>query len=166
MHAADRPSPASKPAARWDPPAIDGYTRSERAPGPGIVQLEDPSDACVLQLTRSPLPALPADRSRDDRAATEDALDVSLQLLEGAEETARRDTTLTTDAGPMAAREIAVTTSVGTQRAELRMALRASAADRALVGLVHICPAGALDEAVWDAWVAGATLRNTTATTF
>jgi hypothetical protein len=156
------PSPASKPAARWELPAIAGYAPSERSPGPGIVQLENPADACVLQLTRSPLP----DAAADDRTATEDALDLSVQLLEGAAESDRQDATLRTDAGPMAAREVAVTSSVGGQGADLRMVLRSSAADRALVGLVHICPAGALDAAVWETFVAGATLHETTATTF
>ncbi|MFH5823955.1 hypothetical protein [Georgenia sp. AZ-5] len=135
---------------------------SRRArPGPGVLQLEDAATSCVVQLTHSRTPA-----GTDDRAATEQALDASVAALGEAAETFRQDATITTGAGAMAARAAAVTVPAGPQRAEVRMVLRSSTADRVLVGLVHICPDGSLDEDAWTAFVEGTTLRGTRATGF
>jgi hypothetical protein len=158
---ATAPPEAIKPAVRWEHGAPAGYTVSVEPPGPGVVELDNPGNGCLLQLTRARLP----DAAGDDRTATEEALDRSIRLLDG-EEIDRRDATLTTPTGPMAAREAVVRSAVGPQAADLRMVLRSSATDRALVGLVHICPVGSLDEAAWATFVAGATLHGATATEF
>ncbi|WP_448072823.1 hypothetical protein [Georgenia yuyongxinii] len=159
---ATAPPLAVKPAVRWEYRTPAGYAPSAEPPGPGTAELGNADTACLLQLTRATLP----DSAADDRTATEEALDLSMRLLDGAQETGRRDAVLTTTTGRMAAREVTARAAVGAQVADLRMVLRSSAADRALVGLVHICPAGSVDEAVWAEFVAGATLQGATATTF
>ncbi|TRW45501.1 hypothetical protein [Georgenia yuyongxinii] len=146
---------------RWKHGIPAGYAISGEPPGPGVVELGNPENGCLLQLTRATLPAAVG----DDRTATEEALDLSIRMLDG-EEIDRRDARLTTSTGRMAAREVVVRSAVGAQAADLRMVLRSAAADHALVGLVHICPVGSVDEAVWATFVDSATLHGATATEY
>jgi hypothetical protein len=154
---------AAEPATvTWDHPAPEGYVLSEEPPADTVVQLENTDLACIYQLTHEVIP----DAGIDDSAYTDTALDNATSALGEVTETGREDSAIPSDAGALAAREVTLSARSGSQELDVKMLLRASSADQVLVGIVHICPTGTLDEAAWDAFVAGTTLHGTTATTF
>lgn len=161
--AATAEATAAGPATvTWDHPEIDGYVISEEPPADTVIQLENPDLACLLQLTHEVIP----DAGMDDSTYTDTAIDNATSALGDVTETGREDSAIRSDAGPLAAREVSLTAASGAQKLDVKMLLRASSADQVLVGLVYICPAGSLDEAVWDTFVSGTTLHGTTATEF
>ncbi|WP_143427052.1 hypothetical protein [Georgenia soli] len=160
---APEPTAAAEPATvTWDHPELEGYAVSEEPPTDTVVQLENDDLACLLQLTHEVIP----DAGIDDSTYTDTAIKNATSALGEITETGREDSAIPSDAGPLAAREVSLTASSGAQELDVRMLLRASSADQVLVGLVHVCPAGGLDEATWDSFVAGTTLHGTTATSF
>lgn len=154
---------AAEPATvTWDHPAVEGYVLSEDPPTDTVEQLVNEELACYLQFTHEVIP----DAGIDDSTYTDTAITNATSALDQATETAREDSAIPSDAGPLAAREVTLDARSGSQELEVKMLLRASSADQVLVGVVQICPAGTLDEAAWDAVVAGTTLHGTTATEF
>jgi len=154
---------AAEPATvTWDHPAVEGYVPSEEPPTDTVVQLENIDLACIYQLTHEVIP----DAGVDDSAYTDTAIDNATSALGEVTETGREDSAIPSDAGALAAREVTLSARSGSQELDVKMLLRASSADQVLVGIVHICPTGTLDEASWDAFVAGTTLHGTTATSF
>lgn len=161
--AAPEPTAAAEPATvTWDHPEPEGYAVSEEPPTDTVIQLENTDLACLLQLTHEVVP----DAGIDDSTYTDTAINNATSALGEVTETGREDSAIPSDAGPLAAREVSLTASSGAQELDVRMLLRVSSADQVLVGLVHVCPAGGLDEAAWDTFVAGTTLHGTTATSF
>lgn len=154
---------AAEPATvTWDHPETDGYVLSEEPPTDTVVQLENTDLACIYQLTHEVIP----DAGIDDSTYTDTAIENATSALGEVTETGREDSAIPSDAGALAAREVTLSARSGSQELDVKMLLRASSADQVLVGIVHICPTGTLDEAAWDAFVAGTTLHGTTATTF
>ncbi|WP_345039873.1 hypothetical protein [Georgenia daeguensis] len=154
---------AAEPATvTWDHPSVEGYVLSEEPPTETVVQLENTDLACIYQLTHEVIP----DAGIDDSTYTDTAIDNATSALGEVTETEREDSAIPSDAGALAAREVTLSARSGSQELDVKMLLRASSADQVLVGIVHICPTGTLDEAGWDAFVAGTTLHGTTATTF
>ncbi|WP_043497667.1 hypothetical protein [Georgenia sp. SUBG003] len=160
---APAPSAAAEPATvTWDYPEVEGYALSEDPPADTVVQLENTDLSCLLQLTHEVIP----DAGIDDSTYTDTAIENATSALGDVTETGREDAAIPSDAGPLAAREVSLTAASGSQELDVMMVLRASSADQVLVGLVHICPSGGLDENAWDSFVAGTTLHGTTATDF
>lgn len=154
---------AAKPATvTWDHPQVDGYVVSEEAPLETMIQLENEELACALQLAHQVIP----DAGIDDSTYTDTAIENAKEPLGEVTETAREDSAIPSDAGQLAAREVSLTTTSGSQDMDIKMLLRVSSADQVLVSIVQICPAGSLDEAAWDSFVAGSTVHGTTATEF
>ncbi|MFC7405449.1 hypothetical protein [Georgenia alba] len=159
------PSPSPTPTAatiRWDYPDVEGYALSEDPPAPGVIELENADAGCVLQLTDERLPG----SADDDTRATRDAIENAMGSLGETSEVDRRQSDITTDDGPLPATEVSFTAVSGAQELDVRMMLRAVTADGVLVGIVHICPTGSIDEDVWSTFVAQTTLHGARATTF
>jgi len=160
---APAPAAAAEPATiTWDYPEVEGYVVSEEPPADTVIQLENSDLSCLLQLTHEVIP----DAGVDDSTYTDTAIKNATSALGEVKETGREDSAIPSDVGPLAAREVSLTAASGTQELDVKMLLRASSADQVLVGLVHICPAGGIDEGTWDSFVAGTTLHGTTATDF
>ncbi|MPV38257.1 hypothetical protein [Georgenia subflava] len=158
----EEPAAAEPAVVTWDHPEAEGYTLSENPPTETVVQLENSTLACVIQLTHEIIP----DAGIDDSTYTDTAIENATGALGESTETGREDVTLNTDAGAMDAREVSLTVTAGEAQMDVKMLLRAASADQVLVGIVNICPAGTLDEAAWDTFVSGTTLHGTTATSF
>ncbi|GAA4429829.1 hypothetical protein GCM10023169_32550 [Georgenia halophila] len=150
----------TRPTIAWDYPQVDGYSLSDEPPAETVVELKNPDAGCVLQLGHERLP----DQVADDAAYTRTAIENVMSSLGATGEADRQRGTISTGAGPLAATEVSFTAASGPQELDVRLMLRASADDGVLVGIVHICPTGGIDEAVWSRFVDGVTLHGTTAT--
>lgn len=149
---------ATRPEVTWQPADVPGYARSTTPPADGVVELTDPVHACVLQLTHEPLRA-----EGDDASATARALDEAVAGLAPVGKVARSTGTMTSDGGPLDGLRADLTVAEGPHRTDVRLLLRAVTGEDLLLGIVHICPAGSLDDDVWQAFVAGSTVHGTDA---
>ncbi|MFH5824252.1 hypothetical protein [Georgenia sp. AZ-5] len=146
----------------WQYPEIGGYELDEETTEPGVIQLVDDANACLFQLTAVALPALAA----SDRESTEASLEESVNSLDDADENGRESFTVSGAAGDVQALQADVSASIGERPADVRILMRASAADQALVGIMHVCPAGVLEDDVWERFLEDVEVQGLTATDF